>query len=207
MNEAASIDPPLRRGTASIAAILLAAAIGLLPAGVIAEGPLVPSSLACRSAGVGDEMTIATTPLPAGFTRLTGKVRRPMLRDGTWLLRVVLANDDGPPTHAAGLMSGPMPAPTKPVPIRGYPLSLFASADDHEFWREQHGWLVVADEFDLSLSLEQPGQLEARLDWTSPSGARSHALSVPIARDDLDHLTIACFNGDFELYDLWVAAR
>ncbi len=188
-------------------AILLSTVIGLLVSPAAAGAPASPSSLICRSEGTGDQMAIATRPLPAGFTRVAGKVRRPLLRDGPWVLRIVLANDSGPPTHAAGLMSRPLPPLMKPGPITGYPLSLFASADNKTFWREELGWLIVADEFALAFSLDQPGRLEARLDWQSPSGAHSQALSVPIARDDLKHLTIACWNGDFELYDLSVSGR
>ena len=201
------IDPSRVRGKTVPAAILLGAAIAFTPAAAIAAASKTSSSLACLSEGTGDEMTIATTPLPVGFTRLTGKVRRPLLRNGPWLLRIVLANDAGPPSHVAGLLSGPMPAPSGSAPVRGYPLSLYASADDGKFRHEERGWLIVADEFAMSLSIEQPGRLDARLDWSSSSGPRGHALSVPIARDDLKHLTIACFNGDFELYDLKVTVR
>jgi len=205
--DAGVTDMTRRRGRSTSIAILLGAAIGLVASPAMAAAPPSPPSLICRSDGSGDQMAIATRPLPAGFTRVTGKVRRPLLRNGPFLLRIVLANDSGPPTHAAGLMSTPIPAPMSPRPITGYPLSLFASADNKKFWREELGWLIVADEFALSFSLDQPGRLEARLDWQSPSGAHSQALSVPIARDDLKHLTIACWNGDFELYDLSVSGR
>ena len=167
----------------------------------------LPTSLACRSDGSLREMAISTLKLPDGFTRVTGKVRRPRLRDGQWLLRIVLANGAVPPTHAAGLKSLAMPAPSNPGPIRGYPLSLFASADNGQFSREGSGSLIVADEFALTYSIERPGQLEVRLDWEMSGAPRSQSLSVPIAREDLSHLTIACWNGDFELYDLQAAAR